>query len=178
VLCGVYGPRTVTDEFIEQGRINCDVKMTSFATRDRTDLSKEWSLYLKEALESSVMLDKFPKSVVDIFVLVLENDGSALSASITCASLALANAGVELFSFVSSCSTCEVNSELVIDPTLSEEKASNGSITLSMMTPLKEITHMTQTGVFQSKKLTESIEICVDGCAKVHDSMKHALRSK
>ena len=39
----------------------------------------------------------YPKTQIDVFVTVLENDGSVLAAAMTCASLALANASVQMF---------------------------------------------------------------------------------
>ncbi len=36
---------------------------------------KEYSIILQQALNEAVRLDKFPKSTVDIQVLVLQNDG-------------------------------------------------------------------------------------------------------
>ena len=66
------------------------------------DLSKQ----IETAMLSSVMMHKYPKSVIDVFILVLECDGeaSALSHSINCASLALCDADVEMYDIVSSSS--------------------------------------------------------------------------
>jgi exosome complex component MTR3 len=55
-----------------------------------------------KALESSVILNKFPKSVIDVYLLVLESDGSVLSSAINVASLALADAGIDMYDLVSS----------------------------------------------------------------------------
>ena len=41
---------------------------------------------------------------MDIFVTVLQNDGGSLEAGITCASLALADAGIEMYDMVAACS--------------------------------------------------------------------------
>lgn len=50
------------------------------------------------------MVEKFPKSVIEINVLILEADGGALSAAITAGSLALADAGILCYDVVASCS--------------------------------------------------------------------------
>jgi len=42
----------------------------------------------------------FPKAQVEVYIMVLEDDGSALAASLTCASLALANASIPMFDLV------------------------------------------------------------------------------
>lgn len=46
------------------------------------------------------MQHQFSNFQVDVYVLVLENDGSCLAAAITCANLALANAGVPMHDLV------------------------------------------------------------------------------
>ena len=43
---------------------------------------------------------QFPKAQVEVYVLVLENDGSALAASLTCAGLALADASIPMHDLV------------------------------------------------------------------------------
>lgn len=176
VICAVYGPKNITTEFVEKGRINCDVQMTSFANKESKEVTKQYSIYLKEALEASIILEKFPKSVVDIYCYVLQDDGSVLSSAITCASLALANAGIELYSLVSSCTACEVNGEIIIDPTHTEEKFSNGQIVACMMTPLKELSHLTQIGVMKYTKVVEAMDLCVDTCSKIQELMGSALK--
>lgn len=46
------------------------------------------------------MVEKFPKSVIEINILVLEADGGVLSAAITAGSLALADAGILCYDLV------------------------------------------------------------------------------
>ena len=54
--------------------------------------------------ETEVLINKvfflqhlYPKSQIDVYVTILEDDGSALASSITVASLALADAAVQMF---------------------------------------------------------------------------------
>lgn len=49
------------------------------------------------------MMDKFPKAQVDVYAYVLENDGGALAAAITAASLALTDASIEMYDMVAAC---------------------------------------------------------------------------
>jgi len=56
---------------------------------------------MSEALSVAIRLEKYPKSSIDIFVIVLQDDGGAFAAAINCASLALADAGIEMFDLVS-----------------------------------------------------------------------------
>ena len=49
-----------------------------------------------EALQPAIKMDAYPKSSIQVTIVVLENDGSCLGHAITCASLALMNAGIEM----------------------------------------------------------------------------------
>lgn len=140
---------------------------------------RECSTLMQQALEVSVMLDKFPKSTVDIYALVLESDGGfsflcisekigELSAAITCASMALADAGIECFDLVSSCSVVNSNKErniltrkgmlsknVILDPTFEEEKQQSGSVTIAFMPSLNEVTQLYQSGEIDLEKTQE-----------------------
>jgi exosome complex component MTR3 len=58
---------------------------------------------MQMALAPSIQLDKIPKSSVDVFALILESGGSDLAVAITAASVALADASIELFDLVPAC---------------------------------------------------------------------------
>ena len=61
---------------------------------------------IHQAIVSSVRLELFPKSTVDVFISIIENDGTqgCVAAGSVAASTALADAGIELFGLVVSCS--------------------------------------------------------------------------
>jgi exosome complex component MTR3 len=63
---------------------------------------------MTQALENSLILEKFPKSVLDVYVMVIESDGGSFGAAITSASLAIASAGIEMFDIVTACSVAIV----------------------------------------------------------------------
>lgn len=51
-----------------------------------------------------VQVHRLTKSVVGVHVMVLQADGGELAVATTCASMALADAGIELYDLVASCS--------------------------------------------------------------------------
>lgn len=55
---------------------------------------------IEKALSPVVLLDRFPKAVVDVYVEVMEAGGSELAAAVTTACLALADAGIEMTDLV------------------------------------------------------------------------------
>jgi len=181
IVAAVYGPRQTSKmEFSERGKLNCEFKHMSFACEKRRNYQqdkeeKEFSTLMDQALEVSVMLDKYPKSVVDIFVTIIQADGSVLSSAITCASMALADAGVEMFDLVASCTVATVSGQVVLDPTSAEEVQQTSSITIAYMPSLNEVTQLVQSGVLEHSNAKEAMDLCIDGCSKLYTIMRENL---
>ena len=119
MICSVYGPKEATSKSVysENGRIVSDFKYAPFSlpkwkeqrqSNDERDISR----LIEQALSSSVILEKFPKSVMDVYINVLESDGGDVSIAISCASLALANAGVEMYDLVGCISVVRYTSRM------------------------------------------------------------------
>ena len=64
------------------------------------------AVQIQQALVPAVRLELLPKSTIDIFVTVIENDGieGCIAAGSVAASAALADAGIEMLGLVASCS--------------------------------------------------------------------------
>lgn len=193
VICSVYGPRqsSVQSEFSETGTLHCEISFAPFAHAKQTNRRatnqsskngemrqkvQEYSTYMREALQTSIRLDSFPKSTLDVYVLVLEDDGSVLSAAITCASLAIADAGIEMFDLVSACSAAQLENYVLVDPVTMEHKYASGGVVCAYMSSLHELTQLTQVGDMQYQKVLEAIDLCVDGCNKIHQLMVNCLK--
>jgi exosome complex component MTR3 len=58
---------------------------------------------VEAALEAAVLLDTFPKAVLDVYCFVLEAGGGELGVACTAASLAIAEAGVGMRDLVAAC---------------------------------------------------------------------------
>ncbi|KAL9657301.1 hypothetical protein ABK040_011521 [Willaertia magna] len=190
VICAVYGPRQISakNEFSDKGSLQCEYRVATFSHKRRQDPSKniaqrreeekQYGIYLREALESSLLLEKYPKSVIDIYCFVLEDNGSALSAAITCASLALADAGIEMIDLVSACSTSELEGQIVVDPTITEQTYATGGMVCGYMSNVNEVTQLTQVGDMTLQKVNEAMDLCIDGCIKLHQLMQQCLLQK
>ncbi|EFA74902.1 hypothetical protein PPL_11936 [Heterostelium album PN500] len=155
IICSVHGPRaTHKTELFETAKLNCELKYASFSTHDaRSDYvestkEKDYSLIITQAIIGAIRLEKYPKAAIDIYILVLCDAGSALAASIVAASMALADAGVEMYDLVAACSS---------------------------MPSHNEITQLLQTGELSYTNIVDGIDLCIDGCDKVYSIMKQNL---
>lgn len=86
--CAVNGPRpdAQAEHFSESGRLLCHVKFAAFSGVSEDEVerhSRELELIIHPALEAAVQLNRFPKSVVEVHVLVLEREGDICGPAIT-----------------------------------------------------------------------------------------------
>ena len=65
---------------------------------------QEMSAVLQAALQAAVQRQTFPKANLDVYCLILESGGSDAAVAITAASLAIADAGIDMYDLVSACS--------------------------------------------------------------------------
>nr|CCA20090.1 exosome complex exonuclease MTR3like protein putativ [Albugo laibachii Nc14] len=188
VICAVYGPRNNPRgrrKFHEGGQLICDVKFAPFAERNRTrnagqdpdeiDLSQ----IVTKALLPAIFLDKLPKCVVSCFVVILQSDGSELATAIMCASLALADAAIEMRDLVTACNAGIVDDKLLVDLCTSEERMSQGNTMLAFLPSLQKSTFVMQQGTMTHAQVEEMIDVCSIACSSVlNESMKVALTQK
>jgi exosome complex component MTR3 len=133
---------------------------------------------LVEALTPAVRVELLPKSAIDIYVNVLENDGtsSCLAAAIIASSVALADAGIEMLDQVTACSGILTKDQVILmDGTDKEEEQKDGSLVLSYMPSLNEVTHILQTGSSDIAITSKAVEQCIDGCSKIYSVMSNSL---
>ena len=110
LVCSVFGPRwSKRMEYSETGQFACDVKYAVTAQHKRRrraqgDDEKVASSTLTQTLAAAIRLEQYPKSYIEAYVLVLEDDGGVLPAAITAVSLALADAQVEMIDLLAATS--------------------------------------------------------------------------
>ncbi|KAF2284634.1 hypothetical protein GH714_028661 [Hevea brasiliensis] len=180
VVVSVFGPRESKKAMMysDVGRLNCNVSYTTFATPVRGQGSdhKEFSSMLHKALEGAIMLETFPKTTVDVFALVLESGGSDIPVVISCASLALADAGIMMYDLIAGVSVSCLGTNLIIDPILEEESCQDGNLMITCMPSRYEITQLTVTGEWSAAKMTEAVQLCLDACSKLVTIMRSCLK--
>lgn len=174
VTVAVFDPREIpkNNKFREHGQIYCDFKFATFSSWKRkppqTDTEEKClALAIKRALQPAVCLYTFPNFQVDVFVHVLENDGSALAAAITAAGLAIANAGIPMYDVVTATAMAIQDKTFLIDPTSVEEEIctlrgeTHGVITLARLATLEQVSEVYQTGFLPVPTVKKAVEMLV-----------------
>ncbi|XP_063218386.1 exosome complex component MTR3-like [Bacillus rossius redtenbacheri] len=194
VICSVFDPREIPrrSDYSINGELYCELKFAPFSCEARRGHQpdaeeKEFSLNLKRALEPAVCRHEFPNFQVDVYAYVLENDGSALAAAITCAGLALADASVPMYDLVTA-STVGIHGDLLLlDPTSEEEALCNtapppgaasqnhGLVTAAYSPVHHQVSEFVQRGAMDPDCVGASIQTLTAACRAVYPLIQQCL---
>lgn len=188
VMVGVFGPRESDtahrDGFAPNGRVNVDVSIVALPAKSKVGPRKTTeetaiARTIQSALSSVILLEKFPKLVLDINCTVLEKDGSVASALINAATLALLDAGIEMKDMVSSCSIAlQEGDTVVMDPTGVEEKAQRGCAVVAISPVRGNVTFIESSGPWDERLWNDALKMAIVGCAQMDCTMRAWLKSQ
>ncbi|MBD3247253.1 exosome complex exonuclease Rrp41 [Candidatus Pacearchaeota archaeon] len=186
-IAAVYGPRQMHPQHKqdpEKGVLRCTYTMNSFSVSDRirpgpSRRSMEIGKITQWALEPAVMLEKFPSTVVDVHINIIQADAGTRCAGINAASMALAHAGIPMKGLISSISVGKLDKNVVVDLSKEEEDFEEGEgatdIPISM-TSDKELTHIQLDGKIDKKQLKEAIKLAEEACEEIKKIQTKALK--
>ncbi len=186
VLASVYGPRALFPKYLQEhetGILRCRYSMAPFSVDERKSpapdrRSIELSKVIRLALEPAIFLEDFPKTVVDVYLEVIEADGSTRVTGINASSLALALAGIPMRDLVCACSVGKINDTLILDLNGREDNYSEVDMAFAMMPGKGKITLLQMDGLVTKEELKKLIEIAKSTCEKIYEMQKNALREK
>lgn len=186
----VYGPRNLFPRFMqnpERGILRCNYSMMPFSsTGERvrpggSRRSKEISLVTEKALLPVLNLEEYPNSVVDVFIELPQTEAGSRCAGICAASMALADAGLEMKDLVAAVSVGKVDDKLLVDLDYSEESypdAPVADIPIAMMPNSGKITLLQMDGEVKKEELIELIERGKKVLIDIYEVQKKALKEK
>ena len=186
ILAGVFGPRDVHPKHLsntDTGILRCRYHMSPFSVTERKNPAPsrreiEISKVIKEALEAAVILDKFPRTAVDVFIEVLQADGGSRCAALDAASVALADAGIPMRDMVSAIAAGKVVDTIVLDVNNEEDQAGQADMPVGYMPNLEKITLIQLDGVFTPEEYRKCVDTAIGGCKLVYEIQKKALTDK
>ena len=186
IIAGVYGPRDVHPKHLadtDSGILRCRYHMSPFSVDERKKPAPsrreiEISKVIKEALKPAVMLERFPRTVVDVFIEVLQADGGSRCAALDAASVALADAGIPMRDMVSAIASGKVADTIVLDVNNEEDQAGQADMPVGYMPNLGKITLIQLDGILTQDEYKKCVQTAIDGCKLVYEIQKKALSDK
>lgn len=182
----IFGPREMHPRHLQDPKkifLKCRYAMAPFSTKERIRPGRsrrgtEISKVTREALSSVIFLDDYPKTMVNIYVEILQADATTRCAGINAASLALVDAGVPMKNLVSSCSVGKADNQIVLDVDGIEDNYGDVDLAVATIANEDKFVLMQMDGIITRKELTKMLELAKKGCADVFELQKNALKEK
>lgn len=187
IYAGVYGPKECLPKHQAnpyKAVLRYYYRMAAFSVPDRKNPRPgrreiEIGKVSKEALESSLMLEKFPQAAIDVSVEVIDSNAGTRVAALTAASLALVDAGIPMRDLVSAVSVGRVDGNIMLDLTKEEEDAEDAvDIPIAILPNTEEIALLQLDGLLKKKEWEQAVELGIKGCRQVYEIQKEALKRK
>ena len=185
IIVAVYGPKEHFPKFeISQDHaiLNCRYHMNPYSTSERKSPKPsrreiELSKVIRNALEQAVILDDFPEMSIDVFIEVAQAEGSTRVASITAASVALADAGIPMKDMVVGCSAGKYNGHIVLDVGETEDKEGEADLPIAIMPNLRRVVLLQMDGKMTHEEFKEAFDLALKGAMQLYEEQINALRN-
>ncbi|THV02787.1 hypothetical protein K435DRAFT_568533, partial [Dendrothele bispora CBS 962.96] len=180
----VFGPREAkvrSQTFHDRANINVEVGIAAFSSSERRRRGRgdkrilELSQTIKATFEPVIQTSLYPRSQIDIYIQVLQQDGGLLQACINATTLALVNAGIPLYDFVCAV-TGGVHSTLpLLDLTLLEEN-DLPNVTVAVMPRTGKVALVTMETRLHVDRFEEIFRLAGEAGKVIHGEMKRAVK--
>jgi len=185
-VAGVFGPRQMFPRRLQQfsrAVLQCRYIMTPFSTDERarpgpSRRSKELSMVINKALSAAVFLEEFPKAAIGVYIDVIQADAGTRTAAINAASVALADAGIPMRDLVAAVAVGKIDGKYVVDLAGPEEELSDCDLPVAVMPRDGRVTLLQMDGDLPPEDVKQLLKIAKEGCAKIYEMEKEALRKR
>ena len=186
ILASVYGPReTYIRRLLKPntGVIKVRYNMAPFSVDDRKRpgpdrRSNEISKIAADALRPALMLESFPRSMVDISIEIIEAEGGTRCAGITAAAVALADAGIPMGDLPVGCAAGKMNGDIVLDLSEKEDKEGQADVPIVILPRTGEITLLQADGKLTEDEFEEALDLAMEGCMRISKIQEEALKER
>ena len=185
VVAAVYGPREPLQRFPllpDKATLRVRYHMAPFSTEERKSPAPsrrevELSKVIREALEPIVLSEEYPRTVIDIFLEVLQADGGTRTAAVTAASLALADAGVPIRALVGGVAVGKVDGVLVVDIDETEDMYGEADMPVAAAPDIGLITLLQLNWVLSREEFNRALDMALTAITRIVELEKRTLRS-
>jgi exosome complex component RRP41 len=186
IIAAVYGPKEALPKHIslpDRCILRCRYHMAPFSTSERKNPAPsrreiELSMVLRNALEPLVMTSLFPRTVIDIFIEVLQADGGTRCAGLTAAVLALADAGIPLKGLAAACAIGKAGGRIIVDLNDLEDKYGEADMPVAYNPTLDGITLLQMDGIMSKEEVEQALSLAITATQKMHKMQVDALRER
>ena len=157
--------------------------MAPFSTSDRirpgyNRRSREISKVTAEALESVVLVERFPRAKISVEIEILAAEAGTRCVGITAASLALADAGIPMRDMVVGVASGKVEDTVVLDLDKAEDNYGQADLPVGILPTTGEIAFLQMDGDLSPEEYDKCMEYNFKAAKEIHEVMVDALKAK
>jgi exosome complex component RRP41 len=186
ITAAVYGPKEVHPKhqvLPDRALLRTRYHMAPFSVDERKNPAPsrreiEISKVIREALVPAVIVEDYPRTAIEVWVEVLQSDGGSRVAGITAASLALADAGINMRDMVVGCSCGLIGEEVVADLDDTEDKEGNGDMPVAIMPNLGQVTLLQVDGIYTRANFQKAFELAIEKGKQIYGMQREALTKR
>jgi exosome complex component RRP41 len=183
IMAAVYGPKEVHPKhqvLPDRALVRSRYHMAPFSVDERKNPAPsrreiEISKVIREALEPAIVVEDYPRTAIEVWVEVLQSDGGSRVAGITAASLALADAGINMRDLVVGCSCGIVDGQVVADLDDAEDKEGSGDMPVAILPNLNLVTLLQVDGMYTKEQFQKAFELAIEKGKEVYGMQREAL---
>lgn len=186
IVAGVYGPREMHPKRLSKpnmGVLRVRYHMAPFSVDPRRSPAPsrrdtEIGMVMSNALAPALFLERYPRSVIDVFVEIIQADGGTRCAAINAAAVALVDAGIPMKDLVAACAAGKMEGNIVLDLGDYEDKKGEADVPVAYMPKLEEVTLLQMDGILSVEETEEAIKMAIEGCKKIYEIQRETLKKK
>lgn len=184
VVCTVQGPMEPllrSQQRSSAATIEVSLNVASFSKTERRKRLRteknivELKATLERTFEECVMCHLYPRTVIEINIQVLAQDGSLLATAANAATLALIDAGIAMYDYVASISAGLHNSSPLVDLN-SLEESDTPTLTIGVVGQSEKLALLLLEDKMPLDRLEQVLAIAVAGTHRVRELMDDEMR--
>ncbi len=186
ILAAVYGPREMHPRHLalpNRAALRVRYHMTPFSTDERKNPAPsrreiEISKVIREALESTILVEEFPRSSIDIFMEVIQADAGTRLASLMAASLAVVDAGIPVKDLIAAVAVGKADGIVVLDLNEPEDMWGEADMPVAMMPAIGQINLIQLNGNMTPDEFKQALDLSMKGINIIYNMEKDVLKNR
>ena len=182
----VYGPRPAYPRHLQNPNraiVHTRYNMAPFSVEDRKRpgmdrRSTEISKIISEALEHVILVERFPKSTIDVYIEILQANAGTRCAGLTGASVALADAGIPMRDLVASVAVGKIDGHIALDLTKEEDNYGDADLPIGYVPSTGDLVLLQMDGHMTQEEFFAALDMAIDAAKKIYEIQREALKRR
>ena len=184
VLVSVSGPHECVSkrkQAHDRAMLTCEFVALPYATGEHKPqahgdrAAAELAAAVRHTFEPVMQLQLYPRSQINVSIMLLQADGGVRSAAINATTLALIDAGIAMEDFVCACSAGSVQGALLLDLT-AQEHGAGAELSVGLLPGSERVGYIQLESKLPLSSVDEVLNFALEGARQVYEVLQTAVR--